>query len=471
MNRREFIKRSLLATLATLTSGFPKLSFAHSGSDTILVNLFLGGGPDFRHVFVPPFDGTANTYGNAFWRARSSTHDISPNDSSRLHERWNQYFHVSDNGQQFGIHPHCGWLKQQFDQGNVAIINNVFGSQNRNHSHSTIMMERGDMNSGSSDSNKDGWGGRLAKACDAKVASLTNSVRQFCYGPHPANQADHDNGIIIDAADTRNIGLYEYQTDTSSHDWKYDVRGYMSRALQSYYAAKRKQIGTNSPYYPLIQHETSMRSYMKVINSRLEQFPVPEIIGNLYDNNSENRLNNHNFGQQIQNVYDVIACEDVMNTNILSMEYGNWDHHGDMRSSIEPKIGDIFGYGRGLSALYSALNENQPRTTARIIFLIYGEFGLQLAANGDSGTDHGVGNTVLVIGHDVNGGVYGNMFPNEEIARFNESGSDISGKTSILRVFGQICEKVKSGSGDQVIPNWGNAEIEAGVNLDTLFST
>ncbi|MCG6877629.1 MAG: DUF1501 domain-containing protein [Deltaproteobacteria bacterium] len=175
------------------------------------------------------------------------------------------------------------------------------------------------------------------------------------------------------------------------------------------------------------------------------------------------------FRHQIRNIYDTLACEDILNANVISTDYPGWDHHQNLKSRMEPMIGDIFGAGRGLHTLFAELDSNQPAMADRVVILVCGEFGRQLAANGGGGTDHGVGNSVLLIGRNVNGGIYGDMFPQSEIERFAQPGADIEGRTSVNQVIGRICEKIKPGSGDSVVPSWENQDLEPGVDLSPLF--
>ena len=439
-------------------------------SDTILISLMLEGGPDFRHVFVPPFESNPSSYGYTFWKGRALSHALDPEDDQALQERWNEYFHLESGTTPFGIHPACEWLKDQFDQGNVAVINNVFGSRNRDHAHSVTILESGNMSAKANETEQSGWGGRLSHVCGTNVLASTRAVRQFCYGPHPTNPMDHDNKNVIDCSDSRQMGLYEYETDLSNNQWRWHSEGIMSRALTGYYAAKATEIKENSPYYQIIQHEQSVRGFGRLMKERLEDVPLPEAISNLYDPGSQSRLNSLYYGGQIRNIYDTLACEDILNSNVISTAYPGWDHHQNLKSNMEPMIEDIFGAGRGLDTLFAELDSNQSTMADRIVIMVCGEFGRQLAANGGGGTDHGVGNAVLLIGRNVNGGIYGDMFPQSEIERFAQPGTDIEGRTSVNQVIGRICEQVKPGSADSVVPSWQTQDLEQGVDLSLLFS-
>jgi len=122
-----------------------------------------------------------------------------------------------------------------------------------------------------------------------------------------------------------------------------------------------------------------------------------------------------------------------------------------------------------LDTILTELETSQPGKAGRLVFMICGEFGRQLAANGDYGTDHGIGNFCLLVGDRVNGGLHGEMFPTSEIPRFGESGTDIEGRTSFLQVIGRVCEQLKTGGANAVVPGWQTSPLETGVDLSNLF--
>ena len=105
------------------------------------------------------------------------------------------------------------------------------------------------------------------------------------------------------------------------------------------------------------------------------------------------------------------------------------------------------------------------------------DFGRQISANLDNGTDHGRANYCLLIGKGVNGGTYGEMHPEREIlpdpddwqspqrAPFEIPGADIKGRTSMEYVFGSACEWVAPAAGAAVFPNMNVAAAEAEVDL------
>ena len=127
---------------------------------------------------------------------------------------------------------------------------------------------------------------------------------------------------------------------------------------------------------------------------------------------------------------------------------------------------DLFGDGKALDVLYQEL---PPSVLDNTVFVLGGEFGRQLRANGDNGTDHGRGTSILIIGNGVQGGVYGEMFPEEELERLSDSSSDINGRTTIDTIYSRVCDWVQPSTSGLVFPDQTLSMIEAGVNLDALF--
>ena len=482
MDRRRFIKASMAAGLGLAYRPDNLLAAAAQplAPDTVLLTLNLEGGPDFRHVFVPPYDPD-DAYSATFWPAQARAHNIAPDELEALASRAAEYTRPqAPEYQYFGVHPNCGWLRAMFDQGNVAIINNVVASTNRDHDHSIVILESANTESRPLEHEQSGWGGRLAYQCDRNIVSVTHPLRLFCYGPHPTDPSSHDNARVISALDSRNMGLYEFD-DYDDANWQTSRPGQMSRALSSYYAAKAQELSEASPYAPVLQREQSQRFYGRkmreslygqLIGDSLEALPLPTILREFSTPGALNELNSHYFGRQLASIYDVMHSLEKLDTNIISADYATdegkvWDHHRLIRNAMEPALLDVFGSGKGLDTLFSLLGP----LADKVVILVYGEFGRQLVANGDNGTDHGTGTSMLLIGKQVQGGVYGEMFPQSEITenRYAQPSADIEGRTSFKQVIGALCEKLNPGSADAIVPGWRESALEEGVDVSRFF--
>lgn len=468
VSRRGILSTAFGAGTLFATGGLPGLAgdagaagFARVGRH-MLAHISLNGGPDMRHLLPPAFTTGAGSYGRVHWENRATVQRTGTS-TSAMQTRWREgYFSVQDarSGTRFGILRRCGWLKTMWDQGNVALVCNVFGSESRAHDQAIRTMDMGNMLAGRL-TRGNGWGGRLALASGGNVVSLTNSPRNFCVGPDPSrpnNLRLTDNQRVISAVNTRNIGLY----DEDPGEWL-GPRQHVTRALRTYYAGKRGDIPKSSPYYDFMEHERKLREVGEIIGGRLESVPVPAQIEALFDLDYPQ---SEYLAMQMRGVYDALAANDLLNLRVLSLEYNGWDTHDNQRPEIEPKLQALFSTNGYLHTLYKHLPAD---ARANLVWVITGEFGRQLKGNGGNGTDHGVGNTVLIIGQPVDGGVYGEMFPKEELARIDTVNPDIAGLTGIDHAFGRVCNWVKGGSKSAVFPNAASAPMEAGANLGGLF--
>jgi uncharacterized protein (DUF1501 family) len=218
----------------------------------------------------------------------------------------------------------------------------------------------------------------------------------------------------------------------------------------------------DSIYYRFVDMERKIREFGAPITERLAATPVPPAIAAL----TTGGLTDPGFAMQIRNVYDAFACADILSLAVASLEYNGWDSHRNQVALIERKLADLFGTGKAFDALYQSL----PSDAAdNLVIVIAGEFGRQLRANGDGGTDHGEGNDMLVIGKRVRGGVYGSLFPDAELARLGDPSPQIEGLTEIDHVFGAVSDWVLPGSSLTVFPRRPQARLEPGVDLTTLF--
>lgn len=546
MDRRQFLQSALYSSLLYGAGSLPR--FVNEASAAfeplqrrILVNMFLDGGPDMRHLVAPAFDSNPNSVGYQYWSHRWRAHDIADNPSA-WQARWNNdYFHITvggsnwgnsgvsivdsgakNSGVTFGIWKEAGWLIDMFMKGNAALAFNVAGGRNRAHDHSSMQLNQGNILSGLNDQNRSGWGGRLARSAQSNVIAVTNSPESFCYGPvGPFNNYNPnaiDNIDVVSVQSSREMGLNDFDPNQEGTDPFYLENHKMARALKSYYAALRQeQVSEN--YQKFMDHESKVRNFGEAIRARLEDVAVPDLIKALRypidiggqpvnpgaDGNARRVLRNgYSFGRQIANLYDVLAVNDVLEPAAVSMRYGGWDTHDDQRKGagnsdvnnpelnrgIENGFKDLFGgpyadnpnaLHSGFSALWQSMQDQGNVNRNNLVFTFAGEFGRQIRDNGRGGTDHGKANLMLVIGEQVNGGVYGEMFPTAELAKYaleDWRTPDIEPLTDIDYLFSSVCDWVSSGSGNQVFPRLTNSSLppseqailESGVTFQQLFS-
>jgi uncharacterized protein (DUF1501 family) len=441
-----------------------------AATNRMLVNTMLLGGADFRYAVAPSPDYDP-AYVSSFWNARRTLYSSSYSSYADLYAAL--YIDTADprSGLRFGIHRSCGWLADRFEAGNAAIVANVFGSNNRRHDHSQLIVETGDPGISASETNRDGWGGRLAAGIsqDAHALVVSQAVSMIGMGTDPndrLSQLIHVPNMRSTALPREDIGL------DATHP-----RNVLSRALSAYYGGRAEEAvaehAADWPYARFFGHFAALRAFGEAVAARLALFPMPTALAAL-------SLNNPSFAQQCRNLYDAWICRDILNPNLVSMSYGGWDTHRAQAIAISANLADTLGSEGGLDVLTRELDLLSPTALDDIVFHFATDFGRQLAANGSAGTDHGRGNYAIFIGNSVNGGLYGETFPLRE-ARADPAdslqrsplqlpGADIEGLTSLQRVLGQCCDWIAPGVGTLVFPDAPTSALEAGVDLSVLFA-
>lgn len=309
--------------------------------------------------------------------------------------------------------------------------------------------------------------GRVVEAIGAaNTVSVGGDISVFAKGTDPLNR----NAQVIHAKDTRNFGLSAGDgTNPAS------ASSVMARALKDYYARVSSEIPAGSPHQTFVQHEQSLRRFGDQLNERLAAVPVPPSLAGLFGS-----LNNGGFAKQCVNVFDSVVGADLFQMRCISMNYGGWDTHRLEKARFEANIDDILGLGKGLHTLTDELADKVPDANDNLVYLFTTDFGRQLRANADRGTDHGRGNYVIMVGPGVNGGTYGEMFPERERLPdpddgnqipYDRKGGDIKGQTDFQLVLSRACDWVQPGTGVQVFPNTvdPNLPVEPGVDLSGLF--
>jgi uncharacterized protein (DUF1501 family) len=344
----------------------------------------------------------------------------------------------------------------------VAVIANSFCSKNRRHDQSQLNANAGEPVFNDLLYDRDGWGGRLIEQLPgpANTVELSHEISVFGNGTIAGERLQQ----VIHAQNTRDIALPNYDGGSLT-----SRRNILSRALKSYYQARGAEVAgqTDSPYSLFFQHDAAFREFGDAVETRLNDCgPMPESLANL-------DLYSNHFEQQCRNLYDICLAPDVLNVRTASMRYDGWDTHNNQISRIGNNLEDLFGSSGGLATSMSEI-ETLPYISRpekdQLVFYFCSDFGRQLRANGDRGTDHGRGIFSILWGTDVSGGLYGEMFPEREAnpdgngkVPLKTSGADVLGETSTEKILFEVCEWMEPGSSSSVFPGAGSAEIEVPV--------
>ncbi len=466
MTRKEFLKCAAIATAGLSLSD--KLKFTAeleaaslSATNRTLINVLLEGGPDFLHLIVPKPSTDSTSYGYKYWNNRTET--ISRGAAKGDYTSWNNaytkdYKEFTMNGQTFGVLQkdsaanlsYNGWLISKISAGKVAIICNVKHSSSRDHSNSLMIAQTGLYGSDPLQTSVAGWGGQLINQIDgtangnARLLSMTYGIRQFC------STSSSSSNKAVSFSDSRTFGLSRIADITYTED-NSDLRYKRTRALQTYLQARRADStwNTNNTIFKKFteQHNKLLNLTNSVKSVLSTSNPQPTAITNLYAKTNAT-LKNTGFGKQIANLYDALQVS-ALNMRVASLAYGGWDSHKNQKTDIEPQFDDLFGTGKAFDTLFS--QSGGDSVFGNSVLMFYGEFGRQLKANGDGGTDHGRGNFIILVGDKVNGGIYGTLFPDKDKDNFDKGNRDIdttsAGKfTSFDPIYDRVTSWVYDGT-------------------------
>jgi uncharacterized protein (DUF1501 family) len=184
--------------------------------------------------------------------------------------------------------------------------------------------------------------------------------------------------------------------------------------LQSMYSA--------TPDAPLGRTGKDAFAAMKMIQS-INQLPVGQTpVGNIqYGQGGQ-------LGQSLQQLARLIKAD--AGVEAAFAEIGGWDHHGNENAQLSNLL-------RQFSSAIAAFCQDLGDRMEDIVLVTMSEFGRTVEENGNSGTDHGHGSMMMVLGGTVLGGkVYG-KWPGLEKEQLYE-GRDLAVTTDFRAVLSEL---------------------------------
>ena len=354
INRRHFLKSAgatglIGASKALFPNWMPNLAFAselNKAPGDILVNIFLRGGMDGLSAVVPYFEG-------------GLYYDKRPNIAVAEHQ-------LTDLDGRFGLHPAMEALKELYDEGRFGIIH-ATGSPDDSRSHFDAMqyMEYGtpgEKNIGT------GWLGR-----HLKTAAWQNNSPFRAVGMG-AMVAQSLRGPVTPLA-LKSIADFHYKGRESE-------LARLQNSLASLYH-------TDAPLDPL-------GAQAKLVFETVEL--LQDLNAKGYEPSSGANYPETEFGMGLKQVAQLIKAD--VGLELASLDLGGWDTHegqGTLDGEFNTLLSEL---SQGLHAFYTDLSDYMHN----ISVVTMSEFGRRVEENGSSGTDHGHGNVMFVMGGGVKGG-------------------------------------------------------------------
>jgi uncharacterized protein (DUF1501 family) len=414
LHRRHFLASGAL-TVGGLMGGVPRMAFGDPDADNneLLVVVFLRGGIDGLSFSMPLGGADRGYYEAARPRLRipvSGTGAALPL------------------GGTLGLHPAAhlrpaagaATLYELYNSGKLAIVHACgLNHPTRSHFDAQSYMELGTPGVGSTGA---GWLTRHFQTAtnlppDIIMPSLAvGSNQQACLlgNLETINMEDADS-FALD-----NIGHWEWR--------------------QAQRVALRQMINLSADDV----HLTSLQALdaVGIIETYVNGDYTPSN-GAVYPNNG--------FGEQMSLIARLSKLS--LGLRAAAVDFGGWDtHDGQATGSTGFFANQVTTLAQGLAALYQDL-DGPSGISQRMTVVVLSEFGRRLRENDDSGTDHGHGNVMLVMGGKVNGGVHG-VWPGLRNDQLYD-GADLAVTTDYRRVLSEILiRRFGNNRLDQIFPGY-----------------
>jgi uncharacterized protein (DUF1501 family) len=119
-------------------------------------------------------------------------------------------------------------------------------------------------------------------------------------------------------------------------------------------------------------------------------------------------------------------------TQVYAVSLGGFDTHADEEGTQSRLLGELDSAVAG----FLAELDKDPRGS-KVVLAVYSEFGRRVGANASQGTDHGTAGPVLVAGHPVRGGFYG-----DQPSLTSLDDGDLKVTTDFRSAYGTLLERV-----------------------------
>lgn len=387
MERRTFLKSSLLASSSLMIPGFLRsFQFLNesdiSGYKTVVIIQFSGGN-DGLNTVVP--------YGNDLY------HNLRPSISKKQAD-------VIKLNDDLGLNNSLKALTNIYDEGEMLILNNV-GYPNPNRSHFRSM----DIWHSASDSNEyksTGWIGRyLDSSCQNPYEALEAdaSLSLAMKGNKLSGMAVQDAKMLFQT--TREPFFKEVVDHTDVSMLDEDNMGYLYKTMVDTY-----------------QSADYIFEKSKIYKSQTE-FPKGA------------------FGKQLKNLTELIISG--IKTRVFYVSLGGFDTHVNQ---VQTQDRLLKTYAEGVEAMVKELKQNDRFKDTLI--MTFSEFGRRVKQNGSMGTDHGTAsNLFLMSGGLKKAGLYN---PGPDLTNLDTNG-DIKFDLDFRRVYAEVLNNWLESDADKIL--------------------
>src|SRR5262245_10407734 len=153
------------------------------------------------------------------------------------------------------------------------------------------------------------------------------------------------------------------------------------------------------------------------------------------------------FGRSLQQIARLIKAD--VGVEAAFADIGGWDHH----SNEAPQLNGLLQqFGTSLAGFAQDLGDRMED----IVLVTMSEFGRTVKEDGNSGTDHGHGSVMMVLGGPVRGGAIYGRWPGLEREQLYEQ-RDLAVTTDFRDVLGELVSGHLGQKAEQVFPGYSPA--------------
>jgi uncharacterized protein (DUF1501 family) len=337
INRRKFLQLGSLATGSSMLPQFLKAFEGRNGGlggNKVLVVLQLSGGNDGLNTVIP-------IRNDIYYRERPGI-SISPDQALTLQS-------------EAGLHPALTHFKTLYDEGNLAILQNVgYPNPDRSHFRSMDIWQTA---SNSHEYLNSGWLGRYLDA-QCENCSKPTQVLEMDDMLSPALSGNRMKGLAL--RDPKR--LYETSRDPFFRD-----------LLETGTTEHRDE--PTSYLYKVMAETISSADYIfeqSQLHPSTTVYPDTEI------------------GKNLKTIASLISS--AINTRVYYVSLGSFDTHAGQQAKQEKLFSEL---NEALKSFTSDLKSNHRFED--VLMMSFSEFGRRVGENGSGGTDHGTANNMFLI--------------------------------------------------------------------------
>jgi uncharacterized protein (DUF1501 family) len=369
---------------------------------TILVSLYLEGGNDGLNSLVPVGDPLYSKLRSHVGVAPGTTLPLASNP-------------------EFGWHPALKSLKTLYDGGKVAVLPSVdFANPDQSHFNSRAYWQRGIVGSSFETA---GWLGRTLDVVGVPDNPLQGI--SVSYSPDPV--LNSHTAATATVYDPSNFNFY------ISDVW--DSDGF----LNAYRNASGGKTASEGLAAARRTYANAFRVQDQLQPLRVDdQHPLPPVPVAYPDSD---------LGKALQNLARMLGAG--FGTRIAALSTGGFDTHDNQLTDHADLLTDL---GDSLLAWQSDLTARG--LSSRVITMVWSEFGRRPEDN-DTGTDHGAGGLMLIVGDRANGGIR-SEFPG--LAQLDED-DNLRVTTEFRTVYATLLESWLGVDAARILPGIDSARL------------